>query len=1551
MPSKKPETPKEPVELMLRIGKYNNIVQWLEVMKTEVGATYGATARFLTTNVRFVHRIPTEADYLPAFPVVIEGQPPAAPLTAAMIAKLREGAYDRRTRKIEQQLMDEEKIYNVLWGRMSAASQSKVREEPGFEEAATEQDCIRLWEFIRRTHLTHIYGVGDPLAEVNAKEQEIRYSQLQQGEKEYTSAFKTRFDNQIKANTGAGIVQPTESKVALDFIYKLDQKRFGKMKAFMHNNAICLTPDAYPPNLAAAFRIASGWVNEEPGRELNGTESHSAFVTDTAFVTKARHPKKGKLPTDKSSVTDKPSGKKSSSSLTIICYVCGIAGHYARNCTLKKDADETALITDKSLSFGEDEEEEYYDATNEGGYVTTTETVLFSADDVLLDSQASVNVFSNRSLLRNIRKSQNNVILNGVQSNIEGILIDQEGDFDEIGKVYFSGSSTANILSYAVMVDGGNHVSYDQENDRFLLRPAGGSRVLSFCRKKVAGSEGRFYCCNMKSMKTSSPTTYPVDSEHALVKTVSENMQRFSKREVDSARKATELLSRMGYPSIPQAIQICSTGKNFDTTAYDFEVAEAIWGKDLATIKGKTHKKPSAVADITLGTPIAHREQVLSVDIMFVEGVPSLIGLVFPLDLTLCKSLLEFDSLRPSRSAASVKLAIDSFIYTLASRNFSAKLIMSDGEGAIGKIAPDLNALGIEVDMSGAGGHVARIERRIQLIKERVRAHMAHKLPFTLNIVGISMLVLFCVSRINFQFSGTNTSSGSSPREIFSGRRVDGNLDFKVGFGEYVQATVPKTDSSMNSRTEDCITMLPTGNRTGSVKMLSLATGRIVCRDQFRVLPMPQSAIDRLNALAVKDGRKLIKQGGMTNSYTPAVQLTSPTDTPNPLTLSTDQTIVESTDPQLIGPFTSLNPDEASTPDFADESGIDIEENLDEGGIPTIELSPTDSEIVAGDLVQGPPHTVERNPPHTPLSPIPRSPAKQPTPTKQPTPVKPATILDIFRSGPSNYDMSRGAKGKEESVLVYNISVRDALRSHGELAETAMRLELEQMISKQVWRPIHMHQLTPNERSLVIRSKMFLKQKLHPDGSPDKFKARLVAGGDQQDKELYDDLSSPTVSTSAVLTVLSIAAYEHRSASVVDIGGAFLNAKMKTGIPVHMRMDQTISRILCDLAPYYMRYLDGRGCLVVLLDKALYGCVESAALWYENLCDTMKSLGYVKNQYEQCVFNKRNTYGVQCTAAVHVDDLLITSSDKTMIDHLCEGLKRRYGEITRCDGPKLNYLGMSLNLSIVGEVRITMHGYLEEILSHANTNGVAKTPATDGLFEIRPDAALVNEDKRSKFHTGVAMMSYLAKRAKPECLTAVAFLATRVTKCTEDDIEKLDRLIRYVRYSKDRGLVLRPGVRGIGVRIFIDAAYGVHGDGRSHTGSCVVIGDVGAVHCRSTKQTIVTKSSTEAELVALSDSANQGLYLRNFLISQGHTMGPVVIYQDNTSCMALAGRGRSGAERTRHIGIRYFWIKERVDAMEAMIEHRGTKEMYANLLTKPLQGAQFVYERECLTGW
>jgi hypothetical protein len=215
---------------------------------------------------------------------------------------------------------------------------------------------------------------------------------------------------------------------------------------------------------------------------------------------------------------------------------------------------------------------------------------------------------------------------------------------------------------------------------------------------------------------------------------------------------------------------------------------------------------------------------------------------------------------------------------------------------------------------------------------------------------------------------------------------------------------------------------------------------------------------------------------------------------------------------------------------------------------------------------------------------------------------------------------------------------------------------------------------------------------------------------------------TPTVSTSSVFTILSIAAHEGRKASVVDIGGAFLNAEMKTGVLVHMRLDRTMSDLLVRLQPSYKKYQDSKGCIVVLLNRALYGCVESAVLWYENLRDTMSSLGYERNPHDICVFNKTGKQGLQCNVTVHVDDLLITSVDESMIESLAEGLRLRYGEITKSDGTTLNYLGMVLDLTHPGEARVIMKGFVDEMLKSSGVTGGARTPATEGLFEVRANA-------------------------------------------------------------------------------------------------------------------------------------------------------------------------------------------------------------------------------------
>ena len=75
------------------------------------------------------------------------------------------------------------------------------------------------------------------------------------------------------------------------------------------------------------------------------------------------------------------------------------------------------------------------------------------------------------------------------------------------------------------------------------------------------------------------------------------------------------------------------------------------------------------------------------------------------------------------------------------------------------------------------------------------------------------------------------------------------------------------------------------------------------------------------------------------------------------------------------------------------------------------------------------------------------------------------------------------------------MSVRDALRDRGTDAKNVIDKELSQMITKRVWTPVHVSDLSQADRSRIIRSSMFIKEKFTAGGEFEKLKARLVAGG------------------------------------------------------------------------------------------------------------------------------------------------------------------------------------------------------------------------------------------------------------------------------------------------------------------------------------------------------------------------------------------------------------------------------------------------------------------------
>ena len=127
---------------------------------------------------------------------------------------------------------------------------------------------------------------------------------------------------------------------------------------------------------------------------------------------------------------------------------------------------------------------------------------------------------------------------------------------------------------------------------------------------------------------------------------------------------------------------------------------------------------------------------------------------------------------------------------------------------------------------------------------------------------------------------------------------------------------------------------------------------------------------------------------------------------------------------------------------------------------------------------------------------------------------------------------------------------------------------------------------------------------------------------------------------------------------------------------------------------------------------------------------------------------------------------------------------------------------------------------------------------------------------------------------------------------------------------------------------------------KSHTGATMSYGR-GSVYSTSSKQKLNTKSSTEAEVVAVDDLMPMIIWTRYFLQEQGYDT-QTTIYQDNQSAMLLEKNGRrSSGKRTRHMNIRYFFITDRIKHDNLSVEHCPTDEMTGDFFTKPLSGVKF----------
>jgi hypothetical protein len=375
----------------------------------------------------------------------------------------------------------------------------------------------------------------------------------------------------------------------------------------------------------------------------------------------------------------------------------------------------------------------------------------------------------------------------------------------------------------------------------------------------------------------------------------------------------------------------------------------------------------------------------------------------------------------------------------------------------------------------------------------------------------------------------------------------------------------------------------------------------------------------------------------------------------------------------------------------------------------------------------------------------------------------------------------------------------------------------------------------------------------------------------------------------------------------------------------------------------YVVFEKGRKVLYLQVLRALYGMLVAALLWYKKFREDLESQGFEFNPYDPCIANRWVNHK-RHTVRFHVDDLMSSHVDPKVNDDFLKWLNKMYGshgEVKATRGKVHDYLGMTFTFRDDGKVEISMVDYITKLVDEfpVKITSTAATPAAEDLFTVGNGAKL--DKKLAKtLHTWVAKALFACKRSRPDIHTAVTLLCTRVKDPNQNDWKKLVRLLQYLNGTRQDVLVL--GIDDIAVvKWFVDASFAVHPDFKSHTGACATLG-TGAPISMSRKQKLNTRSSTEAELVAVDDAINIVLWTRLFLEAQGYKVKTNYLYQDNKSAILLEKNGKkSSSKRTRAINIRYFFVTDQSEKGNVEVEYCPTGEMVADFMTKPLQGPAF----------
>ncbi|GJY45093.1 zinc finger, CCHC-type containing protein [Tanacetum coccineum] len=448
----------------------------------------------------------------------------------------------------------------------------------------------------------------------------------------------------------------------------------------------------------------------------------------------------------------------------------------------------------------------------------------------------------------------------------------------------------------------------------------------------------------------------------------------------------------------------------------------------------------------------------------------------------------------------------------------------------------------------------------------------------------------------------------------------------------------------------------------------------------------------------------------------------------------------------------------------------------------------------------------------------------------------------------------------------------------------AMEAELDSINKNNTWT---LTTLPTNHKAIGL--KWVFKTKRDAKGEIIKYKARLVAKGYVQEQGIdFDEVFAPVARIETVRLILALAAYHEWQVHHLDVKSAFLHGELKEEVYV------------------------------------------------------TQPEGFKKCNLEQAVYTKKSKTST-LIVGVYVDDLIITGTPRKEIDLFKPQMKDKF------EMSDLGLLAYYLRIEVTqkgGEITIKQTGYINKILKEANMmeSNDTKIPMDPGTKLVKAEDG--NSADATYYRSLIGCLRYLL-HTRPDLSYSVGLLSRFMQEPKDHHLKAIKQVIRYIKGTKEHGIVYKKD-GDCKITGYSDSSYGIDIDqGEGTTGIVFYFGESPITWCTE-KQPTVALSSCESEFMAATGAACQALWLKRLLSEiTGWEEERITLKVDNISAIALV-RNPVFHGRSKHIDIRYHFIRECIENGHINVEHISGELQRADILTKALPRLKFVTMRQML---